>query len=150
MPGTQQRLISILAALMLVGGLLAGCGAQAGNSSTHELAMAALHDMPMDVQTAPVAVQEAYQFAMANPDVLEAIPCYCGCGALGHKSNYDCYVAGIGPSGVVTYDPHALGCQVCVDIAQDTMHLVREGRSLASVQKHVNQTYTRYGPSNMP
>ena len=150
MPGIKQLLISVLAALIVIGGLLAGCGPQAGNSSAHELAMAPLPGMPTDVQTAPVAVQEAYQFAVANPDVLEAIPCYCGCGALGHKSNYDCYVAGIDPSGDVTYDPHALGCQVCVDITQDTMRFMREGRSLAAVQKHVNQTYTRYGPSNMP
>ena len=150
MPGTQRRLISILAALVVVGGALAGCGGQAGSPARHELAMAPLHEMPMDVKEAPVAVQEAYQYAVANPGVLKELPCYCGCGSIGHKSNYDCYVAGIDPAGVVTYDPHALGCSICVDITQDTMRLLREGGTVAGACTYVDRTYARYGPSNMP
>lgn len=57
-------------------------------------AMATLEDMPAEVQAAPVRTREAYQFALANPEIAEQIPCYCGCSALGHTSSYGCYVAG--------------------------------------------------------
>ena len=40
-------------------------------------------------------VREAYTFAVAHPEVLTQIPCYCGCGAIGHTSNYACYVSGV-------------------------------------------------------
>lgn len=150
MPGHNRFGRMLLAWLFAVGGLLAGCAGQSASSETHVLAMAPRHEMPADVQQAPVSVQEAYQFAVANPDVLEAIPCYCGCGAMGHKSNYACYVASVDGAGTITSDPHALGCSICVDITQDTMRLLREGQSLARAREYVDRTYARYGPSNMP
>ena len=138
-----------LAIIIVLGGLLSGCAA-AREATPVALAMAPLHAMHADVQAAPEVVQTAYQFAVANPAVLSKIPCHCGCGPLGHKSNYDCYVVGTDASGAVLFDPHALNCQVCVDITQDTMRLLREGRSLADVNRHVNITYSRFGPSNLP
>ena len=112
------------------------------------LAMAPLHDMPADVQAAPVSVQEAYQFAVANPDVLKELPCYCGCGAMGHTSNYACYVKEAA-DGEWSYDSHALGCSICVDINQDAMRLLRDGKELKEIRLYVDQTYARYGASNM-
>src|SRR3972149_6798149 len=92
------------ALLILVGGPLPGCGSSPSHEAEHDLAMAPLTDMPMDVQNAPVTVRQAYQFAAANPDVMKQIPCYCGCGKMGHTSNYDCYVAGVNPDSTVNYD----------------------------------------------
>ena len=139
--------LALLAAIFVVGGLLAGCAKSA--EPAVELSMEPLHHMPADVQNAPVRVQEAYQFAVANADLLQTLPCYCGCSPLGHKNNYDCYVAGVDPAGVVEFDAHALGCQICVDITQDAMRFTREGRSLISLQQHVDRNYARYGPSNL-
>jgi Protein of unknown function with PCYCGC motif len=148
---SHRRLVlfPLLVILGVAGSLTAGCGAGSGEDA-HTLAMAPLHDMPMDVQTAPVTVQEAYQFAVANPDVLGEIPCYCGCGSMGHASNYACYVEGVDGAGKITYDPHALGCSICVDITQDTMRLLRQGQSVQEIRAYVDTTYARYGPSNMP
>ena len=53
--------------------------------------------------------EEAYRFALANPDVLKQIPCYCGCGVVGHTSNYDCYVAEINDDGSAILDSHGFG-----------------------------------------
>lgn len=145
-----NRTLAVVAVLIVGASVLSGCAAEAGKAGAKELALAPLHAMHTEVQAAPVEVQEAYQFAFANPEVLETLPCYCGCAPLGHKSNYDCYVAGADASGGLVYDPHALGCQICVDITQDAMRLLREGRSLEAIQRHVNLTYSRYGPSNMP
>jgi hypothetical protein len=112
--------------------------------------MAPLTDMPMDVQNAPVTVRQAYQFAAANPEVMKQIPCYCGCGVMGHTSNYACYVADVSAEGQITYDPHALGCSICVDITQDTMRLLKQDKSVQEIRAYVDSTYSKFGPSNMP
>jgi Protein of unknown function with PCYCGC motif len=49
----------------------------------------------------------------------------------------------------VTFDSHALGCSICVDITQDAMRLLRQGKSVQDIRAYVDQTYSRYGPSNM-
>lgn len=55
------------------------------------------------------AVRAAYEFAARNPEVLERLPCYCGCERLGHSSNRHCFVAGRSASGGVTWDAHGMG-----------------------------------------
>jgi hypothetical protein len=111
--------------------------------------MLSMDQMPADVQAAPVSVRTAYQFAAADPDVMQHIPCYCGCGGIGHASNYDCYVADVEPNGTIRFDGHALGCSICVDITQDVMRLLKEGKAVPEIRLYVDATYSRYGTSNM-
>jgi hypothetical protein len=148
----RRRVFYGLVLALFLASTLAGCSASANTaapSGKHELHMAPVSDMPDEVKSAPVVTQQAYQFAVANPDVAKQVPCYCGCGAMGHTSSYSCYVQGIDDKGRVIYDPHALGCSICVDITQDTMRLLREGRSPQDIKAYVDKTYSRYGPSNM-
>ncbi len=112
--------------------------------------MTPMDQMPAEIRSAPVTVQEAYQFASANPDVMKNIPCYCGCGDLGHTSNYDCYVSGVDAQGKIAFDNHALGCSICVDITQDVMRMMREGKSPQEARAYIDATYSKYGPSNIP
>ena len=135
--------------LAVFSGLLTACGANKPVEN-QSLAMASMDRMPAEVQDAPMLVQQAYQFNVANPDVMMQIPCYCGCGAMGHTSNYSCYVSGIEADGKVIFDTHALGCSICVDITQDTMRLFQQGKSVPEIKAYVDQTYAQYGPSNMP
>ncbi len=146
-----RRSLGMLLVVSVFSLAVAGCGSAAGDSRTQPgLAMAAMDQMPADVQAAPAAVREAYQFAAANPEVLQQLPCYCGCGSMGHTSNYACYVAGTGTAGALEYDAHALGCSICVDITQDTMRLLQEGKSVPEIRAYVDAIYSRYGPSNIP
>jgi hypothetical protein len=94
------------ALLALAALLLAGCAAPKADTS---LQLAPLAEMPPEVRQAPVSVQEAYRFAAANPQILEQIPCYCGCGPVGHGHNLHCYLAGFDPDGRPVFDDHALG-----------------------------------------
>ena len=63
---------------------------------------------------------KAYTYATEHPEVLEQIPCYCGCGEHGsvasggkpHKFVRDCFISDNG-----TYDDHASFCDTCVGIA---------------------------------
>jgi hypothetical protein len=125
---------------------LPACSAAQGNAA---LNMAPMSGMPAEVQSAPVSVQQAYQFAVANPEVIKQIPCYCGCGNIGHTSNYSCYVTGVDDKGAITYDNHALGCSLCVDITQDTMRMLKDGKSPGEIRAVIDSTYSKYGTSNI-
>lgn len=137
------RLISVLFAAAVV---LSACS-PAG--SKNELKMASMTAMPQEVQSAPVSVSEAYRFAAANPDLLEGIPCYCGCGSIGHTSNYDCYVQSDNSSELV-FDMHALGCGICVDITRDVMQMTGDGIAPPDIRAAIDRDYAQFGPSNMP
>ena len=143
-----NKLLFLLIVLALVGTAISACSTS--SSSEVHLAMAPMDQMPMDVQSAPVAVQEAYQFNTANPDIMQDIPCYCGCGDIGHTSNYDCYVSAVDASRKITFDNHALGCSICVDITQDVMRMLREGKSSQNARAYIDATYSKYGTSNIP
>jgi hypothetical protein len=139
-------LLSIVAVLLTTA--ISACSTS--KSSDVHLIMMPMDQMPADVQSAPVAVQQAYQFASINPDIMKDIPCYCGCGDIGHTSNYDCYVSEVDASGKIAFDNHALGCSICVDITQDVMRMLREGKSPQEARTYVDATYSKYGPSNIP
>ena len=145
-----HNLLFALAIITLLSSLLTACSSS--NNVNHDtgMQMAALSEMPPEVQSAPVVVQEAYRFAAANPEVLEAIPCYCGCGAMGHTSNYSCYFTGESFGDGLAFDPHALGCSICVDITQDSMRLLQQGKSMREIRAYIDGNYASFGPSNMP
>lgn len=143
-----KRFLPFIALLPLVTLVVTGCSSP--SSSQGSLAMASMDGMPGEVKSAPAVVQQAYQFAAANPDVMKQIPCYCGCGDIGHTSNYACYVSVEDANGQQTFDSHALGCSICVDITQDVMRLLKEGKPVGEIKTYIDQTYAQYGPSNMP
>lgn len=143
-----RKFLFLLVILALTTTALSACSTP--KSDDVNLAMMPLDQMPMDVQSAPVTVQEAYQFNTANPDIMKDIPCYCGCGDIGHTSNYDCYVSDVDASGKITFDNHALGCSICVDITQDVMRMLKEGKSVQDARAYVDAAYSKYGPSNIP
>ncbi|MBS1253299.1 MAG: hypothetical protein MAG451_02348 [Anaerolineales bacterium] len=95
---------TMLFGVILLFALVVGCsgGEQA---VTIELAPASL--LPPGVQTAEPKVREAYQFAIANQEYLANFPCHCGCGAMDHESNLDCYIDEIKPDGTIAFDNHA-------------------------------------------
>lgn len=144
---SSRRLVFIALSLSLIlSGVLSACSTGA---STPSYEMAPISDMPANVQSASVVTQQAYQFAFANPDVMTQIPCYCGCGGMGHTSNYSCYVSNVDADGTITYDSHAIGCSICVDITQDAMRMLRQGKTVPEIRAYVDQTYAKFGPSNM-
>ncbi len=136
--------------LVILASAMTGCSGKGSQDGDASLMMAPLSGMPADVKSAPVSVQQAYQFAFANPDIMQQIPCYCGCGSMGHTSNYSCYVSEQDADGKPVFEAHALGCSICVDITQDTMRLLKEGKTVEEIRSYVDSTYAQYGPSNMP
>jgi hypothetical protein len=133
----SSRVFLLLTLLLVLG--LAACGSQ---GDTFEALL------PADVRNAPPRVKEAYQYAVTHPDDLAAVPCYCGCGSMGHTSNLSCFVSSVAEDGTVAFDSHAAGCGICVDIAQDVMRMTAEGREPAAIRADIVATYSKFGPSN--
>ena len=58
----------------------------------------------------PELVRAVHLFAARHPEVLNYMPCFCGCQRSGHKHNDDCFVAGRDSTGKVTsWDYHGVG-----------------------------------------
>jgi bacterioferritin-associated ferredoxin len=104
--------------------------------------------LPDFVQDAGTDAAVAYQYAIDYPEILEQIPCHCGCEkALAHKDNLACYITGFNPDGSVTqYDPHAAYCGVCLDITRQVMKLVREGKAVPEIHRVIDTQYSYSGP----
>jgi hypothetical protein len=49
-------------------------------------------------------IRAAYAFAANRPDVVQYLPCYCGCEKQGHRSLEFCFVKGRNSSGIVEWD----------------------------------------------
>lgn len=146
---TTRKLLFLSLIVVLLSTMISACSTQS-QSNDNDLHMMSLDQMPAEVQSAPVTVQTAYQFAAANPDIMKNIPCYCGCGNVGHTSNYNCYVSSVDDTGNIRWDSHALGCSICVDITQDVMRMLKDGKSPQDARAYVDVTYSKYGPSNIP
>ena len=106
-------------------------------------------DWPQYVQNASAREKQAYQFAVDHPEALEYQPCYCGCGnmAIEHKNNLDCFIQDVDEDGNITFDNHAAGCGICVDIALDVQRLTEEGKSQTEIRNYVDARYGSSGPS---
>ena len=93
-------------------------------------------DLPVDVARA------IYAFAGQNADVVQYIPCYCGCQSQGHRSNADCYVKRRSADGRVTeWDNHGLTCRVGPDITGDVMLWHEKGRPLLTIRNDIDHEY---------
>lgn len=146
----NHLLFGLIVLLVFIPLSLAGCSASNGPEASAPPSMFSMNDVPAEIKAAPATVLQAYQFAVENQDIVKRIPCYCGCGAMGHTSSYSCYISNVSPDLKITYDTHALGCSICVDITQDTMRLLKQGKSVSEIKAFVDQTYSQYGPSNIP
>ena len=52
-------------------------------------------------------LRELYQYAVSQGAELQYIPCTCGCGRFGHKSNRECYIKTAHRDGSLTFTSHA-------------------------------------------
>ena len=64
---------------------------------------------PGAYRAAAEQTREAYRYAIDRPDILQWMPCFCGCVNDGHHSNVDCFVRTRLAEGRVVLDPHGFG-----------------------------------------
>lgn len=110
---------SILAASLAVLLLITGCSQTSEESNQKGHGQAAAPVMKYEVGSNDWSaleafspkdnVKEAYQFAVDHPEVLNYMPCYCGCYEEdGHTSNTDCFVEKV-ENNVAILDNMGLG-----------------------------------------
>ena len=98
--------------------------------------------IPNMVPRPPEVVSAAYEFAAYNPDVLEYVPCFCGCESAGHTGNADCFVQSRNEDGSVqAWETHGMSCLVCIDVARDAMQLHASGGSVQDIRSAVEAKY---------
>jgi hypothetical protein len=75
--------------------------------------------------------KDAYQVAKEIPEVLNQIPCYCGCMQnFGHRSNLDCF-----------HDHHGIECTMCQDIALDAYDMYKKGFTIERIRENIQRTH---------
>ena len=173
-PRTRHRLahwLLPLAIVLLVAPGVAACTAS-HDPATAGMTMAptatAMHDMtpgPAAQQAAAMnavwaarpafvradaRTEEAYAYALASPGALQWIPCYCGCAAMGHRNNVDCYFKPVTGGQPPRYEEHASFCQVCVETTLMVKRLLSQGQSLREVRQAVDQAFGGGGAPGTP
>ena len=94
----------------------------------------------------PAAGQAAYAFALARPDVLQWLPCYCGCTAMGHRSNLDCFFQRREVTGSYSYEEHASFCDVCVRTANMASQMLQDGSTILQIRSAVDSSFGGSAP----
>jgi hypothetical protein len=106
--------------------------------------------VPNMVPRAPEDIRAAYTFAAHRPDVLEYVPCFCGCETAGHSGNADCFVESRNPDGTVReWDTHGMACTICIDVAHKAMQLHTSGATVQDIRTTIEDEYARF-PSQTP
>jgi hypothetical protein len=165
---SRRRLAGIPAAVILVFTLSAGVigcssdgpGAPGGTGATathgamlsgqshaeSKLASAAWQARPDYVRRADQKTQAAYAYALERPEVIKWLPCYCGCEAIGHKNNLDCFVQPREQGSPIVYDEHGAYCWVCIDTALMAKQMIAQGKTLLQVRLAVDREFGAIAP----
>ena len=113
LPRRLTRRHALQGALAAGGLALVGCSSGVGPSSAPVdeslLAWPAEDRWPEMFFASSERIQETYRFAVANQDLLQWMPCFCGCGEWGHSSNASCYVQEVRDDGSVLLDSMSFG-----------------------------------------
>jgi hypothetical protein len=131
--------------------LLTGCGGSE-ETATKSGELPTAIPLPLFITRASPQVQVAYHYAVEHPEALDDVPCYCGCGGMGHTSNLSCFITDASmAAGKIEFADHGSACGVCVGIALDVKRLTEEGQSPREIRAYIDATYSSYGPgTNTP
>ncbi|CAM3590085.1 PCYCGC motif-containing (lipo)protein [Marinicrinis lubricantis] len=104
---------------------------------------ASVKQLPSFLDVADEQMKAIYQLAANHAEILQWIPCYCGCGeAAGHRSNLNCFVASKEENVTLIWDDHGTRCQVCLETALISVQLAESGKSIEEIRSQIEQTYS--------
>ncbi|MCA0972454.1 PCYCGC domain-containing protein [Halobacillus litoralis] len=133
--------------ILLVGTALAGCSSNTEEEAHHahgdlRVETAAASELPSFLEEKPEDMQLLYTAVGQSQDLLQQIPCYCGCGdSVGHRNNYDCFIYENKDSGAVVWDDHATKCAACLDIAAKAIIDYQDGHSIKEIRENIDAAY---------
>ncbi|GEK32937.1 PCYCGC motif-containing (lipo)protein [Kurthia sibirica] len=87
-------------------------------------------------------LQQVYLAVGQSPELLENIPCYCGCGeTANHKSSVNCFIKEYKIADAIVWDDHGTRCDVCVNIAVEAINLQQEGKAVKEIRTIIDEKY---------
>ncbi|WP_453995639.1 PCYCGC motif-containing (lipo)protein [Bacillus nitroreducens] len=111
---------------------------------------ASIDQLPSFLDDKPEEMVTIYQAAAMHKDLLETIPCYCGCAdSVGHRDAYDCFVHD-NQDGKIVWDDHGTKCGVCLDIAATSVLEYSNGKSPSEIRELIDETYKEGFPAPTP
>lgn len=111
------------------------------NGDLRELT-ASVSELPNFLMDKPEQMQIIYQAAAQHQEVLEYIPCYCGCAESGdHKDSYACFVYDYKENGEVMWDDHGTRCGVCLETAAESIIQYKDGKSISEIREYIDEKY---------
>jgi len=106
---TLSRRRFLLLSTGAVGAACAPVATRPGDLLVPLYAIPSKNEWPPEFLQLPAETQAMYRYAVANEATLKWFPCYCGCVAGGHRSNFDCYVREVPADGRVRLDTMSFG-----------------------------------------
>lgn len=101
-------------------------------------------ELPSFLLKAEPHIVKAYQAAADHTEVLEKIPCYCGCSlSAGHKNNKNCFIKEVQTDGSIVWDSHGVTCGVCQTIALESAQLKQVGKSDLEIRNYIDSKYSK-------
>ncbi|SOC21850.1 uncharacterized protein with PCYCGC motif [Ureibacillus xyleni] len=133
-----------------------GRGEQVQNQGTEGLKNISQNPLSGDLQELTTSANEppkfldsqseeirlVYAAAGQASDILQWIPCYCGCGeSAGHRSNLNCFIAETHEDGSIVWDDHGTRCGVCLEIAIESVQLHQDGKTVKEIRETIDTKY---------
>lgn len=116
---------------------------------------ASADELPTFLDSQNEDIRLVYQVAGQATDILQWIPCYCGCGeSAGHRSNLNCFIAETREDGSILWDDHGTRCLVCLEIAVESVQMAQQGKSIKEIREAIDtkykEGYAAPTPTDMP
>ncbi len=108
-PADRSRRRFLLTSVLLAAGWALGCSNSNQPKTPDLVAWPQRDQWPQIFWQAPPETKDAYRYAVAHPEELQYMPCFCGCVNDGHASNKDCYVREFRPDGSVLLEVMSFG-----------------------------------------
>ena len=93
--------------------------------------------------------EAAYRYALEHGHVIQWLPCYCGCVAMDHRSNLDCFLKPHDVAGPIAFEEHASFCDICVKTALLARDMLRDGKSMIEVRAAVDARFGDRAPGTV-
>lgn len=114
---------------------------QAANGDLQELT-ASVQELPSFLDNVDPTIKGVYQIAGLDQELLQWIPCYCGCAEeAGHLNNGDCFIKEIKSDGKVVWDDHGTRCGVCLETAFESAKLLKDGKTVTEIRTFIDDKY---------
>lgn len=117
-----------------------------GTVPTGEVVAATWAARPAYVSGNGARTDAAYRYALEHGNVIQWLPCYCGCVEMDHRSNLDCFLRPHESGGTIAFEEHGSFCDVCVDIALMAREMVLDGKSAIEIRAAVDAEFGDIAP----